>query len=696
MSIGNTYLNPSNPSGYSGASRLVNSLKWEYTPKEVTEWLEALDPYTLHKPVLRKFARNRYQITNIDDLWQCDLIDMRNLKDQNDNYGYLLAVIDSFSKNAWVAPLKLKTGGEFTSRLVKKDFKENGVNYFVTQNPNVKASIVERFNRTLKTRMWRFFTENNTRRYIEILPKLLHGYNHAYHSSIKITPADVNEKNVYQVWKNLYGDVKDETTNPKLCVGDMVRLIRIKSKFDKGYESNWTEEIFKIRKVIKRKPVVYVVEDQKGNEIEGRFYEPELQRVRVSKTRDYKIDKILEYWGKGVRREAFVKWKGYPDTFNSWMRDQFYITLPSNSSMNSFPDNTTTRFRTQLPQRIELQGEWEVAVVEFHYPCSLLTISNGNNIIRVWNDQGGNEKFRIKPGNYKSDSYVLRELNSMNKISSRFISEMDINSNRVFIDAGSDSVNLIEGKSKKLHMTFSPRLALQLGFDPKLQISVGSVSNHPANLFLGFHHQMMIYCDIVEQQLIGDTCAPLLRIVYMDTRKYIYGSQKLISFDSPHYYYENQAGMGISSIYRGAEYQRGHGIGSFLGGIFRAGLPILSRGAKAVGKEVLRSGVNLLGDVVQNRPIRESVLRRVDEACDNLKRKAVDSIGKLMKGSGYKKRRIGHSLSGSQRGRKSQKGRKAKKKVKRSNTKSGETIKRKGETNPGPTSNKQGVSSQKD
>ncbi|KAG8238789.1 hypothetical protein J437_LFUL018586 [Ladona fulva] len=160
MSIGETYLNA-----------------------KVTEWVEGLDAYTLHKPVRRKFARNRYQITNIDDLWQCDLIDMRNLEDQ------VLLKTDRKPNN-----IQTDKGSEFTSRLVKKFFKENGVNYFVTQNPVVKASIVERFNRTLKTRMWRFFTENNTRRYIEILPKLLHGCNHAYHSSIKMAPADVNEK----------------------------------------------------------------------------------------------------------------------------------------------------------------------------------------------------------------------------------------------------------------------------------------------------------------------------------------------------------------------------------------------------------------------------------------------------------------------------------------------------------------------
>ncbi|KAG8239653.1 hypothetical protein J437_LFUL019351 [Ladona fulva] len=100
------------------------------------------------------------------------------------------------------------------------------------------------------------------------------------------------------------------------------------------------------------------------------------------------------------------------------------------------------------------------------------------------------------------------------------------------------------------------------------------------------------------------------------------------------------AGMGVTNVYDGAHYQRGHGIGSFLGGIFRAALPILSKGAKAIGEETMHTGFNLMRDVAQNKPIRDSVLRRLDEAGDNLKRKAVNSIGELMKGSGYKKRRI--------------------------------------------------------
>lgn len=104
-------------------------------------------------------------------------------------------------------------------------------------------------------------------------------------------------------------------------------------------------------------------------------------------------------------------------------------------------------------------------------------------------------------------------------------------------------------------------------------------------------------------------------------------------------YYANQAGSGIGAIYRGAPYQRGHGIGSFLGGIFRSILPLFKTGARVVGKEALRTGSNILGDLVENRSAKESFRDRLQEAGVNLKRKADEKIDSLMVGSGYKRKR---------------------------------------------------------
>ena len=104
-------------------------------------------------------------------------------------------------------------------------------------------------------------------------------------------------------------------------------------------------------------------------------------------------------------------------------------------------------------------------------------------------------------------------------------------------------------------------------------------------------------------------------------------------------YYAIQAGGGIDSWYRGAPVQRGHGIGSFLGGLFRAALPLIKRGAIAVGKQALGCGVNVLDDIDNGIPLNTSLNIRMNDASNNLKRKAKDNLIGFLRGEGYKPRK---------------------------------------------------------
>ena len=145
-------------------------------------------------------------MAGIDTQRQADLADLSKLSKSNDKQRYLLCIIDVFSKYAWVAPIKEKTGKnlviafksvlksgrcpkhlqtdketEFKNKEFQNFLKTKKIHFFTTENSETKASIVERFQRTLKTRMWKYFTHHCTLRYVDILPKLIHGYNHAYH-----------------------------------------------------------------------------------------------------------------------------------------------------------------------------------------------------------------------------------------------------------------------------------------------------------------------------------------------------------------------------------------------------------------------------------------------------------------------------------------------------------------------------------
>lgn len=102
-------------------------------------------------------------------------------------------------------------------------------------------------------------------------------------------------------------------------------------------------------------------------------------------------------------------------------------------------------------------------------------------------------------------------------------------------------------------------------------------------------------------------------------------------------YYVNQVGSGLTH-FKGSSHQKGHGLGSFLGGLFRSVLPLFKSGARAVGREALKTGANVLGDLVLKRPFKESVDARIYEAGNNLKRKANEKIS-TMTGSGLKSRK---------------------------------------------------------
>ena len=112
-------------------------------------------------------------------------------------------------------PLRVQTdqGKEFYNRGVQAWFKKQGSHHFSTFGDS-KASVVERWHRNLKQRMYRYFTAHNTLRYVDVLQPLIHTYNHAYHRRIAITPHQVTPKTVHEVWDKLYGHRLDQKTPP--------------------------------------------------------------------------------------------------------------------------------------------------------------------------------------------------------------------------------------------------------------------------------------------------------------------------------------------------------------------------------------------------------------------------------------------------------------------------------------------------
>ena len=348
--LSSVYFDPKRSGGFAGVERLYRDVKkegmYKLTRKQILEWLMAQDAFTLHKPVRRNFKRNRVLVSGIDEQWQLDLADMQSLKEYNDGYRYLLVCIDVFSKYAWVLPLKTKTGLALveafkmilsSGRKPQKILTDRGTEFFnrhfqtLMNSENIhlyntfnetKASIVERLIRTFKTKMWRYFTAKKTLRYIDMLSDLVYAYNHTVHRSIKTKPALVSHENEDMIWQVLYGeDIVDvRSINYKFKIGDQVRISKIKRKFEKGYLPNFSKEIFTVSKTLPRRPPVYKIKDYDGEELQGTFYEKELQRI-IKHNDTYEIEKILKKRGKGKNVKYLVKWLGYPNKFNSWVSD---------------------------------------------------------------------------------------------------------------------------------------------------------------------------------------------------------------------------------------------------------------------------------------------------------------------------------------------------------------------------------------
>jgi hypothetical protein len=312
------------------------------TYKQTKEFLAKEDAYTLHKPRRIRFPRRRTYSKGIADLYQIDLADLSNLAPFNDGMRYLLTCIDVFSKRAWAIPLRTKSarnvaeafekilderpcnmlqsdkGTEFLNYIFQSMLRRRDVKFYTSENEDIKASVVERLNRTLKTKMFRYFTHNNTRRYIDVLDELLDSYNNTYHRSIRMAPNEVNADNEDVVRARLYPP-KPKTYKWKYDVDDRVRISMQRRPFRKGYLGEWSTEIFKVAARLATLPVTYQLKDLMGDAIKGRFYEPEIQKIDKSDAELFDVDKILKTRKRNGKIEYLVSWKGYPSKFNSWV-----------------------------------------------------------------------------------------------------------------------------------------------------------------------------------------------------------------------------------------------------------------------------------------------------------------------------------------------------------------------------------------
>lgn len=386
------YETPSHEASFTAAHQLRRVLKNKYkkdVPLDaIKEWLSAQRSYTLHKSVRHNFPDNPIIACYLDEQWEADLMFLPDLTQFNDGFKIALVCVDVVSRKAFVEPMKTKhgeatvkafmnilkrshprkpeklhtdAGKEFLNSNFQKLMKDEGIIHFITKTDRSKAAIAERFNRTLKEKIYKFLDSNpSNHRYLEVLQDLVDSYNNTFHSAIKMTPNEVNRENESQALWNLYhkywtdekdppesgqkkrrrkypsydgqrdfSRVRQENLKRLLQVDDLVRLAGKKYPHAKGYKGNWTEELFKVSKVHRRHPYfVYEVTEIDGEPIDGVFYVDELQKVQKPKEDEFwQVEKVLKTRKrKGHETEYLVKWFGYSPKFNSWVPESNMIS----------------------------------------------------------------------------------------------------------------------------------------------------------------------------------------------------------------------------------------------------------------------------------------------------------------------------------------------------------------------------------
>lgn len=364
--IRKNYTSLNSPIAFSGISNIRRYYP-QASAQLIREALAGNETYTLYREPKRPKHYNPVYVRKPREIIQADLIDLQKLANNNKGIKYLLTVIDSYTRFAWVRALKDKKsdtvlnafkdivehnmnneigevfladqGSEFINSKFRTYLRNNNVEVRLANN---KAPHIERFNRTLQNLIFRYLEENETETYYNQLDNLVRLYNNRFHRTIKMSPyrAETDEmaqkqlsENIEYYYKKAVGNHylddlktgKEEEKRKRFKIGDLVRIAKYKTPFGKGYYQSFKETIYEISEVLTHMPIVmYKLKNTETNQPEiGTWYAEELQLVAKDfHTSDnvFKIEKILKRRinPKTKKEEVLIKWKNWSNKFNSW------------------------------------------------------------------------------------------------------------------------------------------------------------------------------------------------------------------------------------------------------------------------------------------------------------------------------------------------------------------------------------------
>ena len=349
--VRDNYLNPAHRTAFSAPGNVKRYYGNRYGTKPILETLQNIDSYTAHREYHKPRITNPFYVYRKRQQIQMDLIDVSGLKEHNDGVTFILCAIDSFTKYAWVRAMRKKDaktsleaikslvegpfaadrkpesiffdrGTEFKNRLVSNYLQSRGIE-MVHPSSEKKAAIVERFNKTLQGLMHRYMTENNTKRYHNVISDILISYNNRGHRTLKyMSPLeaeqDDNQELVLNAHNERYSKLANTRIKPKYDVGERVLVKNLPTnRFHRGYQRSFRDEQFEIIEVLTNMPRPrYILKSlNKGDVIKGGWYAEELQPVKGDV---FKIEVLKRRKYKG-KQQLFVRWIGFDDTHNQWI-----------------------------------------------------------------------------------------------------------------------------------------------------------------------------------------------------------------------------------------------------------------------------------------------------------------------------------------------------------------------------------------
>lgn len=341
------YRDPSHPTAFSAPGAIAKY--YNISTQRARKILESIDSYVLHREYKRPRKFNPYYIYRPRDLIQADLIEIRTISAENDGINYLLLIIDVFTRKIWVYPLRDKRattmknafenwlqslrkkpkvisvdgGTEFWNNMVKDLFRRHNVELQLSVGTS-KAAYAERANKTLQILIYKYLTDRETVRYIDVLDQLVDSYNNRGHRSLEnFTPNEAeqrrNERNIREIAMKRFSRIKRK--KPLLKLGQAVR-IKTEAKqivsSRRAYAEQFHGEYYVIHRINRQLPIpLYFIRSMDtGQHIDGGFYKEELQPVRGD---TFKIERILRWRGRGRNRQALVRWKYFGPRWDQWI-----------------------------------------------------------------------------------------------------------------------------------------------------------------------------------------------------------------------------------------------------------------------------------------------------------------------------------------------------------------------------------------